>query len=325
MKRTIESNGKSDVPKKKIKDDDELKNGNKSEVKETEKNSNIHNQSETLEMKKEGKNMNIDNGENSAHKDEPKIKIDYDKKIENKSENCAKLLSYGYQAASNPFQEAIKKATESNAFGSSSSGFSSSAVGTNAFGSKSGNKFGNEGSILGSAFGSQASDQKPGSIISHPIAIISANHSDEDEKTHNDDESGEANFFSQVKPSDIPGLKDPKELINGEEDENIIFQTRAKLFKLNSSDWVELGVGPLKILEKNKSNRIVMRRELKQGGPGMQLILNIALKGKANITANAVRLVVTGPSKEDTTTYLIRTKLLEDATSLYDFIRNTNM
>jgi hypothetical protein len=85
---------------------------------------------------------------------------------------------------------------------------------------------------------------------------------------------------------------------NGEEDEECLYQVRAKLFKLRTrkkvevedaahpktdsgkgvkpeslvegaADWLEVGVGPVKLLKgSNEIQRLVMRRESKIGGAG---------------------------------------------------------
>ena len=49
----------------------------------------------------------------------------------------------------------------------------------------------------------------------------------------------------------------------GEEDEDILFENRAKLFRFVGGEWKERGLGVLKILQHRDSGRIrlVMRRE----------------------------------------------------------------
>ena len=52
------------------------------------------------------------------------------------------------------------------------------------------------------------------------------------------------------------------EVKTGEEDEEVLFCSRAKLYRFNDSQWKERGLGELKILKgKNNKSRIVMRRE----------------------------------------------------------------
>ncbi|KAI9909583.1 hypothetical protein PsorP6_015168 [Peronosclerospora sorghi] len=75
------------------------------------------------------------------------------------------------------------------------------------------------------------------------------------------------------------------QLANGEEGELILVEKRAKLFKLVEKDYVEVGIGPLRVLnakdakpEENKlTARIVMRRESYPHGPGTKLLMNASL------------------------------------------------
>lgn len=57
----------------------------------------------------------------------------------------------------------------------------------------------------------------------------------------------------------------PDEIVQttGEEDETVLFENRAKLFRFVEGEWKERGIGVLKVLESNvsKKARILMRRE----------------------------------------------------------------
>lgn len=45
----------------------------------------------------------------------------------------------------------------------------------------------------------------------------------------------------------VQGLLDPSEVVNGEEDEKCLFKVRAKLYRLMGKEWVEMGIGHLKV------------------------------------------------------------------------------
>nr|CCA20704.1 conserved hypothetical protein [Albugo laibachii Nc14] len=88
------------------------------------------------------------------------------------------------------------------------------------------------------------------------------------------------------------------ELANGEEDEQILQEQRGKLYKLVKSDYVEVGIGPVRILTKRdavadrNNTRIVMRRESYPRGPGTKLILNARIKAFASVSVKTDRDLV---------------------------------
>jgi hypothetical protein len=88
----------------------------------------------------------------------------------------------------------------------------------------------------------------------------------------------------------------PVPQITGEESDECLLHYRVKLYKLkqnlshlsdnlegkgnsNDMEWIEIGVGPLKVLQESKSDesskksRLVMRREDKKGGIGKFCVL----------------------------------------------------
>ena len=58
-------------------------------------------------------------------------------------------------------------------------------------------------------------------------------------------------------------LPEKIEVKTGEEDEDVLFESRAKLFRFVGGEWKERGLGVLKILQHRESGRIrlLMRRE----------------------------------------------------------------
>jgi hypothetical protein len=92
------------------------------------------------------------------------------------------------------------------------------------------------------------------------IANTGNNHDDDDGEGGGDDDSYEPNV--SFKPIVTLSAVDVK---TGEEDENILFCERAKLYRFDptSSQMKERGVGELKILQHKTTNvcRVLMRRE----------------------------------------------------------------
>ena len=81
---------------------------------------------------------------------------------------------------------------------------------------------------------------------------------DEEESEEEIDKDGEDIYFKPV--IDLPKQV---EFRSGEEDETVIFEERAKLFRFYDGEWKERGLGSLKLLWNNTNGhaRILMRRE----------------------------------------------------------------
>jgi len=126
---------------------------------------------------------------------------------------------------------------------------------------------------------------------------------DDDDDAEKDDDTGNDPETEQTKASTVYKTYEmPENVITetGEENELCKLQLRGKLYRLNideindskkSVDWVEVGVGPIKILqtleddESQRTSRIVMRREgEKKSGQGTKLLLNALLKSYTSIT-----------------------------------------
>lgn len=81
---------------------------------------------------------------------------------------------------------------------------------------------------------------------------------DEDNDSQEVEEEENNTYFSPVIP-----LPDKIDVKTGEEDEELLYVHKAKLYRLNESDWKERGLGDVKILRhrQTKKLRVVMRRE----------------------------------------------------------------
>ena len=82
-------------------------------------------------------------------------------------------------------------------------------------------------------------------------------------------------------------------------------------------EWVEVGTGPIKVLQRTDdgSARMVMRREAHPGGPGIQLVLNVLLKGKCSVkkhSEKAVSLTCFEAGKLDSSNFLLKMKGARD-------------
>lgn len=84
-------------------------------------------------------------------------------------------------------------------------------------------------------------------------------------KQHNNSEYYEEPADYDPRPDFKPiiPLPDEVEIKTGEENEQVLFEERAKLFRFVDKEWKERGLGNIKILKNNNNNkcRIVMRRE----------------------------------------------------------------
>ena len=159
---------------------------------------------------------------------------------------------------------------------------------------------------------------------------------DEDAEDGGEDYDPEEESTATFTPAyalNVHAVTAPGDVITGEEEEDCLLQVRAKLYRLvtvkvqtadsdhhdgevdcskvttpaaaiasdaSTKEWVEVGVGPLRIL-RNKSivdsdtntdtaagrdTRIVMRREEKKGGSGTKVILNMRLRAHCVIAKN---------------------------------------
>ena len=95
-------------------------------------------------------------------------------------------------------------------------------------------------------------------VFKSPEQIDKDNEKLEADEREDEDEGTDAGpHFEPVIP-----LPDLVEVKTGEEDEEVLFSFRAKLFRWNDAQWKERGIGDMKILKnKEGKRRILMRRE----------------------------------------------------------------
>jgi len=97
---------------------------------------------------------------------------------------------------------------------------------------------------------------KPTSPRKHLNSVVS--ETEEDDGLYKDDDEGDNLYFDPVIP-----LPDKVEVKTGEEDEEVLYSHRAKLYRYIDNEWKERGVGDVKILKNNASKkiRLLMRRD----------------------------------------------------------------
>ncbi|CAH1128711.1 unnamed protein product [Ceutorhynchus assimilis] len=109
-------------------------------------------------------------------------------------------------------------------------------------------------------FGGAGVTKKAGKATSNKDQL---NKTEEQEGSDNEEEEGGSEHDPHFEP--IVPLPDQIVVSTGEEDEDVLFNERAKLFRFdsNTKEWKERGIGQLKILyhPKNKTYRILLRRE----------------------------------------------------------------
>lgn len=154
---------------------------------------------------------------------------------------------------------------------------------------------------------------------------------DNDDAEDDDEDDGEPAVKSD-KAQPVYSLHASGPILTGEEDEEPVFETRAKLFRMDDkgkSGWVDIGTGPIRVLKPRgeggaaDKGRVVMRRESQPGGAGTKLLVNVLLN-KSHVWAalhgdRAMRLTTVcgnspvaesegGPPLARAHTYLIKTK-----------------
>merc|ERR1719193_2318137 len=106
--------------------------------------------------------------------------------------------------------------------------------------------------------GSAAHEFKFSGVKSPEKADNKADDSAGDESELYQEEENDNLYFEPVIP-----LPDKVDVVTGEEEEEVLYSHRAKLFRLVDGEWKERGIGDVKILKHKSSNkiRLLMRRE----------------------------------------------------------------
>lgn len=99
----------------------------------------------------------------------------------------------------------------------------------------------------------------------------------------------------------------------------VVAKEKAQDTKKKQQDWQELGIGPLRILKKDKSHtRVVQRRESAVGGAGTKLLINAALPKESKVgrpSDQHVRFTTIEPSGK-AAIYLLKVKTKAEANQL---------
>ncbi|XP_076811895.1 E3 SUMO-protein ligase RanBP2-like isoform X2 [Clavelina lepadiformis] len=103
----------------------------------------------------------------------------------------------------------------------------------------------------------QLTDAGSGDLQSKEISSTERDQDKEEEEEPHDQSDHSPDF----KP--IVDLPQPVKVLSGEENEEVVFSERAKLYRFNSGEWKERGLGDMKILKHKETgkHRVVMRRE----------------------------------------------------------------
>lgn len=80
-------------------------------------------------------------------------------------------------------------------------------------------------------------------------------------------------------------LPDDYQVTSGEEDEQLLWDVRCKSYRWNKTEWVEAGIGPLKVLEHPTNGvRLVQRRESTPRGPATKVIQNLRIEANTAVS-----------------------------------------
>ena len=116
---------------------------------------------------------------------------------------------------------------------------------------------------------------------------------------------------------------------NGEENEIKLYETRTRVFRLvketdsddkvTSSEWRQIGLGPVRFLSSGSSVRMVARQESKVGGNGTRVVVNLSTVGAIADVQQGKNLVV----KSSSNCYLFKFSSSEEASKAASFFSHT--
>ncbi|KAI9474088.1 MAG: hypothetical protein EXX96DRAFT_529209 [Benjaminiella poitrasii] len=148
-----------------------------------------------------------------------------------------------------------------------------------------------------------------------------ANIDTETKVESNDDKDQITNTFGEEPKVKVPGVKQQTEVKTGEEDEDTVYQTRAKLLILDttSGNWKERGVGIFRINVKEEEEKGIQSRLVMRTDSVYRLILNLLLFEGMKVFIMQDKFVrfagFESETKEDGT---VETKLVSFALKLKD-------
>ncbi|ETW03040.1 hypothetical protein H310_05471 [Aphanomyces invadans] len=243
---------------------------------------------------------------------------------QNKAAPATSAFGFSAFANTNPFQPGAPTST------APSTGFAAFASGGFGTSSSTGLGFGSGG------FGRSSGGFETTASSSESTAATFGGDKTDESSTWTDANDTNADFLNaeadkvEVQHLIVPKVELPKDYqhMTGEEDEDVLLVTTAKLYKLVDKDYVECGGGPFKVLEpKDKSTRgrVVMRRATSDFKAGTQLLLNSLLSSIPSAVVKGKSIIM--PVLVDAskiTTYCIRFESAEYADKLQQLIQNAN-
>ncbi|KAI9244177.1 hypothetical protein BDA99DRAFT_566319 [Phascolomyces articulosus] len=117
--------------------------------------------------------------------------------------------------------------------------------------------------------------------LSELSTVSVSSYMTEDDDNHSDTSTPQRSATLTPEPADTTTTIKTKptkqtEVITGEEDEDTLYQTKAKLYEMEGTNWKERGVGTLRIKQHKRDEQL--RRVLMRADSVFRLILNVRLE-----------------------------------------------